>query len=953
MTTQDLRRNTRHCTPVGVALGLLLGSCVPTSSTARGAADQFDVVWTSPGTSPLDSMPLGNGDISLNVWSEPNGDVLFYIGKTDSWGDNGRLLKLGRLRFSFVGSPATDAPAIDPSTAFVQRLSLQDGTVRIVFGEPGNSMAFRVWVDANHPVVHVEAESSKAVDVTVTLEPWRTERQTLASAEVSDVLLGSKTPIIVEPDTILRQQVERIGWYHHNTKSIGPALTAKTQGLDGFARVDPLLHRTFGALVTADGGECVDDRRLRSPASQRHRFSIFVHTEPAATPNEWLRRVDALADHTAGIPFATRREAHERWWQTFWNRSWIHVSRPHPARPSAAIPRNAHPARIGVDQDGGSRFGGEFGRVSIVGIALEEAQLRRLAGHHEPEARPQVALYSGIPTAGTLLPSVENTATRDALTVEAWIKPNGHGGRIFDKIRPGGDDGVLFDIHPAGHLRAIIGRRTVTTAALTPGTPPLKKGEWSHVAVVVDADEIVLYHQGKPVARMDATEPTGVANHRRDAEIVSSAYALQRFVNACAGRGRYPIKFNGSILTVPHAGRPGDADYRRWGPGYWWQNTRLPYISMCTSGDFDMMSPLFQMYGQKLMPLFRHRTRRYFGHDGAFIPECIYFWGDVFTKTYGPVPFAERKDKLQTSGWHKWEWVSGPELVFMMLDYFEHTQDRAFLQEMLLPAADAVLTFFDQHYTVDAQGKLVMHPSQALETFWDCTNPMPEIAGLQAIVDRLLALPTAALPDDPPPGTQRRFLLAFQAKLPPLPLHAVDGQQMLAPAARFADKRNIENPELYAVFPFRRIAFEKPGVELGIHALDHRLDKGNSGWRQDDIFMAYLGLADQARDNLVRRARSKHKGSRFDAFWGPNYDWIPDQDHGGILLKALQSMLLQTDGEKVYLLPAWPEDWDASFKLHAPYKTVIECEVRDGEVQSLRVTPERRRRDVTVVNRGN
>jgi len=32
-------------------------------------------------------MPLGNGDIGLNVWTEPGGDLLFYISKTDAWGD--------------------------------------------------------------------------------------------------------------------------------------------------------------------------------------------------------------------------------------------------------------------------------------------------------------------------------------------------------------------------------------------------------------------------------------------------------------------------------------------------------------------------------------------------------------------------------------------------------------------------------------------------------------------------------------------------------------------------------------------------------------------------------------------------------------------------------------------------------------------------------------------------
>ena len=32
--------------------------------------------------------------------------------------------------------------------------------------------------------------------------------------------------------------------------------------------------------------------------------------------------------------------------------------------------------------------------------------------------------------------------------------------------------------------------------------------------------------------------------------IVTQGYVLQRFVSACAGRGAYPIKFNGSIFTM-------------------------------------------------------------------------------------------------------------------------------------------------------------------------------------------------------------------------------------------------------------------------------------------------------------------------------------------------------------------------------------------------------------------
>ncbi len=50
-------------------------------------------------------------------------------------------------------------------------------------------------------------------------------------------------------------------------------------------------------------------------------------------------------------------------------------------------------------------------------------------------------------------------------------------------------------------------------------------------------------------------------------------------------------------------------------------------------------------------------------------------------------------------------------------------------------------------------------------------------------------------------------------------------------------------------------------------------------------------------------------------------------------------MLVQPgpDGS-ILLMPAWPHEWNVSFKLHAPGKTTIECDYRDGDVKSLIVT---------------
>jgi hypothetical protein len=57
-------------------------------------------------------------------------------------------------------------------------------------------------------------------------------------------------------------------------------------------------------------------------------------------------------------------------------------------------------------------------------------------------------------------------------------------------------------------------------------------------------------------------------------------------------------------------------------------------------------------------------------------------------------------------------------------------------------------------------------------------------------------------------------------------------------------------------------------------------------------------------------------------------------------------MLLQTDGRKILLLPAWPQEWDADFKLHAPYGTTIRGKVVHGRLTDLVVTPAARAADV-------
>ena len=72
----------------------------PTSSIdlARDGASA-DVAFSTLGVHACDSMPVGNGEIALNSWAFPNGDVRLLIGKRDAF--------CGEVHVDRVSSPRT------------------------------------------------------------------------------------------------------------------------------------------------------------------------------------------------------------------------------------------------------------------------------------------------------------------------------------------------------------------------------------------------------------------------------------------------------------------------------------------------------------------------------------------------------------------------------------------------------------------------------------------------------------------------------------------------------------------------------------------------------------------------------------------------------------------------------------------------------------------------------
>jgi alpha-L-fucosidase 2 len=430
---------------------------------------------------------------------------------------------------------------------------------------------------------------------------------------------------------------------------------------------------------------------------------------------------------------------------------------------------------------------------------------------------------------------------------------------------------------------------------------------------------------------------------------ITQSYVLQRFMHAIGGRGNFPIKFNGSIYTVMSDPR-FDPDYRRWGGGYWFQNTRLPYWGMFASQDWDFFEPMFRMY-LNTKELGEWRTKKYYHHEGWFFPETMSFWGTYLNENFGWDWSNKKIGDPIDNPYIRYHFNGTLELLTMAIVYYQYTEgqytgDQLFLRKYLLPFADMILIWWDQHWSMNEQGQLDMSPSQSLETYWGIKNPTPDIAGLLWTLKELLNFPEDVFDKE-----HKQFWQNLLKKIPPLPKISEKGIEIIPPSYPPLVKRtNSENPELYCIFPYRIFGIHKPELELARNTFYQRHSKQSKGWNQDDFQAACLGLTKDARKLLQKRCFHVNRDSRFPVFWGPNFDWIPDQDHGSGILITLQNMLLQCDNEHIYLFPAWPKKWNVEFKLWAAKRTCIEGKLQNGKVIDLKVTPPERQKDLIICN---
>jgi hypothetical protein len=439
---------------------------------------------------------------------------------------------------------------------------------------------------------------------------------------------------------------------------------------------------------------------------------------------------------------------------------------------------------------------------------------------------------------------------------------------------------------------------------------------------------------------------------------VGRNYQLFRYQLGCNAYGKYPTKFNGGLFTFDPSyvdkNLPFTPDHRNWGGGtHTAQNQRLVYFPMFKSGDFDMLPSQLNFYLRALGNA-EKRTEFYWGHKGASFTEQLEQFGLPLATSYGWKRPDSFNKGVEYNYWLEYLWDTQMEFCLMMLDVERYTGEDI---SKYIPFIESCLTFFDEHYqreallrgrqALDSEGKLILYPGTGAETYKMAYNSTSTIAGLQTVLSRLLELPSQYISED-----KRNHWTGMLKRIPAISFREKNGVKVISPAVTWARINNQELTQLYPVFPYGIYGVGKPDLDVAIntwkYGYDLPIQKNHISWHQDAIFCARLGLTDEAASITIKKLKDSDR--RFPTFWGPGHDWVPDHNWGGSGMIGLQEMLLQTDGKKMLLFPAWPKDWNVSFKLHAPYNTTIEGILKDGKLQYLQVLPVSRKPDLLIMN---
>ncbi|MFZ0595799.1 MAG: DUF5703 domain-containing protein, partial [Flavobacterium sp.] len=288
--------------------------------------ENYNPIWNTQSKNASESMPMGGGDIGLNVWVE-KGDLYFYFSRSGTFDEHNTLLKLGRVKVTLTPKQFKD------NEGFKQELVLKDGYISIA----QNNTKIKLWVDVFKPVIHFDLESKTPLKMTASYESWRhINRPSKGKANnANSYKWAPQGEIITYKDSVSFEN-NGVKFYHRNREQTVFDVAVKQQKMESVKdqMLNPLANLTFGGYMqgtnmeadgTYEGKYQNTDFKGYSISSvkpsKKQSLEIYLNTSQSDVEvwNKDLKNQIASNKNTS-------KQAEKntiKWWNAFWNRSFI------------------------------------------------------------------------------------------------------------------------------------------------------------------------------------------------------------------------------------------------------------------------------------------------------------------------------------------------------------------------------------------------------------------------------------------------------------------------------------------------------------------------------------------------------------------------------------------------------------------------------------------------------
>lgn len=458
------------------------------------------------------------------------------------------------------------------------------------------------------------------------------------------------------------------------------------------------------------------------------------------------------------------------------------------------------------------------------------------------------------------------------------------------------------------------------------------------------------------------------------ASFVERVRNLHLYYMASTSRGALPPRWNGLLFQT-------EGDRSHWGAQIWLWTIEMLYFPLYAADAADLTDPFFDMYVRHL-PAHEGATRQRWNAPGVYIREINPFDGPVAVSDdvaaeFQNVLLGRKKDydaqllnkTKQYAG--RYLWIchiasSGSELAMQAWRRYRCTGDTQWLRTHAYPLLRGAVEFYRHIVRRDEHGRYHLHGTNAHEDFWRVNDSIVDLAAIRGTVPLAIRASEVLEVD----ADLRVVWKELLDNLAPYPMGS-DSESKAIKGGVLADdvwsvghlgddaggSHNAEDMWLTPVFPFEDWTLETRSSDV-----DRIVQKTlNLVPRHANILSGeHPNTAVRTPIVAVRAGRGPEvpailasyyaafsplpNGSSLFEADGPNDQSI---EQLGLIATTLQEALLQSvsahpgELEIIAVFPAWPNTWEASFRLLARGGFLVTSAIRNGDVEFVEIQSRR------------